>query len=181
MNQETVDVRERQLPLYDRYGESPEDAMITDRAVATGSVDLDPFHGLVEPGSQDYGVSWEYGIHRAVGGFHDAPNPGDVLCAALAACLDSTIRIVAGRLNVALEKLDVVVAADVDVRGTLVVDEDVHVGFQSMECQVGLRAEDGTDPELVKTLVEVAEHSCVNLHTLRSGVSVETSVDIEPM
>lgn len=29
----------------------------------------------------------QFGIHRAIGGFHDYPNPGDLLNAALAACL----------------------------------------------------------------------------------------------
>lgn len=168
------------MPLYDRYEEAPDDARITDRAVATGGVDVDPFHGTVEPGSRDYGVAWEFGIHEAVGGFHDAPNPGDVLCAALAACLDSTTRMVADRLGVTLEHLEVTVTADVDVRGTLVVEEDVPVGFQSMECHVDIRAEDGTDPELVGRLVEAAEYSCVNLQTLSSGVPVKTTIDREP-
>jgi len=177
---ESVDVRERHLPLYGRYQESPEAAMITDRAIATGGVEVDPFHGIVEPGSEDYGVGWEFGIHRAVGGFHDAPNPGDILCAALAACLDSTTRIIADRLDVTLKSLDVEVTADVDVRGTLVVEKDVPVGFQSMACHVDIRAEDGTAPELVETLIEAAEYSCVNLQTLLSGVPVETSIDMEP-
>lgn len=180
MTPETVDVRERHLPLYGRYQEAPEEAMITDRAIATGGVDVDPFHGVVEPGSQDYGVGWAFGIHRAVGGFHDAPNPGDMLCAALAACLDSTTRMIADRLGVTLEHLEVEVTADVDVRGTLVVEKDVPVGFQSMECHVDIRAEEGTDPELVETLIEAAEYSCVNLQTLRSGVPVETCVDMLP-
>lgn len=179
MTQETVDVHDRQMPLYERYEEAPEEASITDRAVATGGVETDPFHGVIEPGSRDYGVAWEFGIHRAVGGFHDAPNPGDVLCAALAACLDSTIRIVAERLGVTLERLEVEVTADVDVRGTLVVERDVSVGFQSMQCHVTLRAEEGTDPELLETLLETAEYSCVNMQTLRSGVPVETTVDME--
>ena len=180
MTPETVDVRERHLPLYRRYQEAPEEAKITDRAIAPAGVDVDPFHGIIEPGSQDYGVRWEFGIHRAVGGFHDAPNPGDILCAALAACLDSTTRIIADRLGVTLEHLEVDVTADVDVRGTLVVEEDIPVGFQSMECNVDVRAEDGTDPELVETVIEAAEYSCVNLQTLRSGVPVETSIEMEP-
>ncbi len=166
------------MPLYDRYEEAPDEAKITDRSVATGGIDVDPFHGTLEPGSQDYGVAWEFGIHQAVSGFHDAPNPGDVLCAALAACLDSTIRIIAGRLGVTLDHLEVEVTADVDVRGTLVIEEDVPVGFQSMECHVDIRAEDGTDPELVEQLIEAAEYSCVNLQTLTSGVPVETTVDM---
>jgi uncharacterized OsmC-like protein len=176
---EPVDVKDRQMPLYGRYGDAPGEARITDRAKTTGGTETDPFHGVIEPGSQDYGIAWEFGIHSAVGGFHDAPNPGDILCAALAACLDSTIRIVAGRIDVTLEHLAVEVTADVDVRGTLVVEQDVPVGFQEMQCHVDVRAADGTDPELVERLIDAAEYSCVNLQTLRSGVPVETTVDMD--
>lgn len=178
MSRQDVDVRARQDPLRERYAEVPEEARITDRARTTDGVSYDPFHGATAPGSRDYGVVWEFGIHRAVGGDHDAPNPGDLLCAALATCLDSTIRIIADRLDVGLESLAVDVTADVDVRGTLIVERDVPVGFQSMACHVDIEPEAGTDPALVETLVEAAEYSCVNLQTLREGVPVETSVDL---
>lgn len=177
---EDVDVRARQDPLRERYEDHPGEARITDRAKAVDGVEVDPFHGTVEPGSQDYGVEWQFGIHEAVGGFHDGPNPGDLLSAALASCLDSTIRIIAQRLGVPLERLEVDVAADVDVRGTLVVDRDVPVGFQSMSCHVDVEAADGVDPAVLETLLDAAEYSCVNLQTLRSGVPVETSVEMTP-
>lgn len=177
---EDVDVPARQDPLRERYEDHPGEAEITDRARTVGGVEVDPFHGTVAPGSQDYGVEWRFGIHEAVGGFHDGPNPGDVLCAALACCLDSTIRIIAQRLGVPLEHLEVDVAADVDVRGTLVVDRDVPVGFQSMSCHVDVEAVEGTDPAMLETLVDAAEYSCVNLQTLRSGVPVETSLEMTP-
>lgn len=177
MNNRTVDVRARQDPLRERYKDAPEEAKITDKAITSGGVDVDPFHGATEPGSQEYGVVWEFGIHRAVGGFHDEPNPGDLLCAALATCLDSTIRMIANRIDVSLESLSVEVTADVDVRGTLIVDRDVPVGFQSMKCTVDIQPEAGTDRELVNELLNAAEYSCVNLQTLRSGVPVETDVN----
>ncbi|WP_323173694.1 hypothetical protein [Natrialba sp. PRR66] len=71
------------------------------------------------------------------------------------------------------------VAADVDVRGTLVVDRDIPVEFQSMACEVDIQAEEGTDNRHVQQLVEAAERSCVVLQTSRSGVPVETTVDVE--
>ena len=168
------DVRERQQPLRQKYLDSPAAARITDRGRTDGGVTTDPFHGFVIPGSQDYGITWPFGIHHAVGGYHDAPNPGDLLCAALAACLDSTLRIVAARLGVRLISLEVDVTADVDVRGTLMLDRSVPVGFQGMRCAVRLRAAEGTDVTLVQKLVTAAEQSCVNLQTLRAGVPVET-------
>ncbi|MDZ7780753.1 MAG: OsmC family protein [Gemmatimonadota bacterium] len=171
---DSTSVRERQDPLRERYKAAPEEAAITDRARTTGGTNADPFHGFVLAGSEDFGVSWPFGIHRAVGGYHDAPNPGDVLCAALAACLDSTIRMIAERLDVTLKLLEVAVTADVDVRGTLLVDRTVPVGFQSMRCHVDVQVAEGTDPKRVQNLLDAAEHSCVVLQTLRSGVPVET-------
>jgi uncharacterized OsmC-like protein len=107
---------------------------------------------------------------------HDAPNPGDLLCAALATCLESTIHMIADRLGMRLDALEVDVTASVNVRGTLVVDKAVPVGFQQMRCRVSLKPAPGTDPRLVERLMAAAEHSCVNLQTLRNGVPIETSV-----
>ena len=171
-----VDVRARQQPLRDRYKVAPAEAMITDHARTIRGAEVDPFHGMVAPGSQDYGVVWPFAIHRAVGGDHDGPNPGDLLCAALATCLDSTIRIIANRLAVPIVALEVDVSAQVDVRGTLMVDRTTPVGFQSMRCHVAIQTAEGTDPHLVEKLLAAAEQCCVNLQTLRAGAPVEFSV-----
>ncbi len=174
---EAFDVRQRQDPLRERYKHVPTEAAIVDRAVTKDGLTVNPFHGFVAAGSKDYGITWPFGVHEAVGGDHDLPNPGDLLCAALAACLDSTIRIIANRYGVGLRKLRVEVEGQVDVRGTLAVDRGVPVGFQKMSCRVELRPAEGTDPKLVERLLTAAERSCVNLQTLRTGVTVETSVD----
>jgi uncharacterized OsmC-like protein len=170
-----VDVPTRQAPLRELYGKIPEEAMIPDRGRSTGGLETDPFHGYVKPGSKDYGVVWPFGIHSAVGGDHDAPNPGDMLCVALAACMDSTIRMLAEHLGMTLTSLDVEVLAEVDVRGCLVVDRKVPVGFQKMKCRVNIQTTEGTDPKLVDMLKAASEYSCVVMNTLRSGVPIETS------
>jgi len=169
-------VRSRQDPLRERYLENPADALITDEARAAGGVTFDALHGRVVPGSRDYGISYRYGIHRAVGGDHDLPNPGDLLSAALAACLDSTIRMVADRMGIRLERLEVHVDGDVDVRGTLMMDRNVQVGFQRMSCDVDIRADVGADPTMTARLLRAAERSCVVLQTLRHGVEVRTTM-----
>src|SRR3990172_11966677 len=153
MKNDSGNVRSRQDPLRKRYRESPEEAMITDRAITTGGTEFDPFHGKVVPGSKDHGVVWSLGIHRAVGGDHDLPNPGDLLAAALATCLDSTIRLIADRLGVSLISLSVEVVAAVDVRGCLMVDRSVPLGCQKMRCHVALQAAAGTDPQAVQMLI----------------------------
>lgn len=186
-----VDVQARQDPLCARYRDVPEEAMIRDYAHTADDGGLNAFHGRinfgrstggatvvngqpVEPDDEEYSFEMPTGIHRAVGGDHDFPNPGNLLCAALATCLDSTIRMIANRLGVDLASLEVEVMAEADVRGTLVVDREVPVQFQSMSCRIDLEPVSDTNPRLLKKLITAAEYSCVNLQTLRSGVPVET-------
>ncbi len=130
----------------------------------------DPLHGavLVGPTEERCPVA----LHRAVGGDSDAPVSGDILCAALASCLDTTIRAVADRLRVGLTRLAVTVTAEVDVRGTLLVDASVPVGFQRINVNVDLALSDDAPASAASTLLGLAEHSCVVLDTLRKGVDV---------
>src|SRR4030065_777165 len=160
MMNDSDNVRSRQDPLRKRYRESPEEAMITDQAITTGGTEFDPFHGKVVPGNKDHGVVWSFGIHRAVGGYHDLPNPGDLLAAALATCLDSTIRLIDDRPGVSLLSLSVEVVAEVDVRGCLMVDRGVPVGFQEMRCHVDLEAANGTDPQITQIFLTRYENRC---------------------
>jgi uncharacterized OsmC-like protein len=124
------------------------------------------------------GATIPVGVHSALGGVHDAPTPGDILCAALAACQDSSVRMVANLLGVQLEFLEVSVSGDVDVRGTMMIDRTVPIGFQAMRCNVQMRVKAGTDPRLVAKLEAAAEQSCVVLQTLRAPPRIETQFDI---
>lgn len=168
-------VKQRQDPLRERYRSAANEALITDFARTIDDGAADPFHGVVVPG-EGYGTQWHFGIHRAVGGDHDLPNPGDMLCAALASCLDATIRMVADRLQIRIEALEVAVSAEVDVRGALLVDRSAQVGFQHMQCRLRLRPAGDPDSAKLQMLLAAAEHSCVVLQTLRTGVPVETRV-----
>jgi uncharacterized OsmC-like protein len=169
-------VGDRQDPLRDRYRTEPGAAQITDRARAVGGAEFDPFHGRVVAGTRGGESVLNVGAHAAVGGYHDQPNPGDLLCAALASCLDSTIRMIANRLGVRLTRLEVDVTADVDVRGALMVDRDTPVGFTAMRCNVDLATAEGTPRAMTEGLIESAEHCCIVMNTLRGGVPVTTAV-----
>jgi hypothetical protein len=78
-------VYEAQKPLKDQYREKPEHAIVIDHAKTSSEIASDPFHSKVEP-MDGCGVSVPIGVHAGLGGQHDAPTPGDMLCAALAAC-----------------------------------------------------------------------------------------------
>lgn len=167
-------VRETQAPLRASYKRDPAAALVTDHARTSGRDAADPFHSQVEP-MDGCGVVVPVGVHRALGGPHDHPTPGDLLCAALAACQDSAVRMVAGSLGIELDALEVRVTASVDVRGALGMDPAVPVGFQSIRCEVDVRAREGTPPELLDKLRVAAERCCVVQQTLRSPPPVQTS------
>jgi uncharacterized OsmC-like protein len=173
------EVSDRQAPLRRAYEQEPAEAMIVDRGHTLGRDLADPLRTSVVPG-EEYGVEVEIavGTHRGVGGHHDAPNPGELLCAALAACQDSTIRMVADLLGVQLTSLAVQVEGAVDLRGCLAIDQSVRVGFPSMRSRTQLGVQPGTDPRTVQLLLAAAERSCVVLDTLRHGVDVEAGVEI---
>lgn len=170
-------MRQLHLPLIERYRATPDAAMITDHARTTGYFDpRDPMRGHVSMGPTQQGAM-SIALHSAIGGDSALPVPGDLLCAALATCVDSTTRVVANRLDLRLSALSVEVEADVDVRGTLMVDPEVPVAFQHFRVEVRLRAAAGSDPRRLDILTRAAEHSCVVLQTLRCGVEVELSYD----
>ena len=131
-------VKDRQDPLIADYRENPENAMVTDFATTRNNGVASEFslHTAVTP---DKGRVYPIGVHHAVGGESDFATPGDLLCAAIAACLDSTIRLIANRLNLPLDALAVDVEGDVDVRGALRVCEEAPVNFQRFRINVDMQ------------------------------------------
>ena len=166
-------VEKAQRPLREKYRQLPESAMVTDQAKTCGLNPANPFHFNVKPMPLS-GVALPVGVHQAVGGPHDAPTPGDILCAALAACQDSTLRMIANILGIQLDYLKVAVSANVDVRGTLAMSRLVPVGFQSIDCDVQFKAKPGTPDALLKKLQAAALESCVIQQTLKNPPPVKT-------
>jgi uncharacterized OsmC-like protein len=166
-------VQDAQAPLRNLYKETPSLALVSDHARTCGTDPADPFHSTVEP-MDGCGISVPVGVHRAVGGLHDLPTPGDLLCAALAACQDSAVRMVANRLGVEILALEVRVTAQVDVRGALGMAAEVPVGFQSMACDIDLRVREGTPAKLIEGLRFAAQRCCVVQQTLNNPPKVST-------
>ena len=173
-----IDLKSIQHPLRERYKSEPDCAIVIDEAQTSGVDPTDPFHFSVKP-MKNSSVEIPVGVHHAVGGLHDAPTPGDILCAALAACLDSSIRMVANLLKIELEHLEVNVKGKVDVRGTMAVDTSVPVGFQSMACNVDLKAKPGTPEKLLKKLEQAAKQCCVVQQTLQNPPPIETKFSMK--
>lgn len=167
-------VNAAQKPLKATFRETPGLALVVDHAKTSGGHAADPFHTRVEP-MDGCGVVVPVGVHSALGGLHDAPTPGDLLCAALAACQDSAIRMVANLLGVELTGLEVRVSATVDVRGAMAMDTSVPVGFQSLTCDVRMKVKEGTSPALVEKLQLAAQRCCVVRQTLSAPPPIVTT------
>lgn len=72
------------------------------------------------------------GMTEKYGGSGAHPNPGSYGRAALASCLTIGYAMWAARLGIHLDRLEVEVQADYDVRGELGAAEDVRPGYQSI-------------------------------------------------
>lgn len=178
MTTPTLSAGSRQAPLRRTYLQDPAEAISVKRVVSATTPDSDPWHGTIT--APDFPATrWDYGIDAKVGGDDDRPNPGHLLCAALAACLESTTRIIAEHLNVRLDDLTVELTGDVDVRGCLAVDRGVRTGFRRLDATIRIRPAAGTDHRRAQLVLEQAEALCVTLDTVRHGapVGVRTVID----
>jgi uncharacterized OsmC-like protein len=174
---QNIRMKDRHTPLCEGYVERPERAMIIDSA-RTSSANVSarvPIYTEAVLG-RNIPVSVPVGIHTAVGGECDYPNPGDILCGAIASCLDSTIRVVCNRVGVTLKELSVEVDGIADVRGTLRVDRDAPVGFQRFDIRVHIKPAGFVPKMMLKRIVKGAESSCVVLQTLRRAPEIGLEV-----
>lgn len=170
-------MHDRQIGLSKAYRQAPEQAWILDVArTGLGHCEIsDPLHADVHVA----GVDIPLGLHPAVGGDGDGPVPGELLSAALAGCMDSTIRVVASRLSIEIKHLEVIASAEIDVRGTLRLSQKVPVGFQKIHLSVDIETAPGTKPSMVKALLQAAEYSCVVMQTLKNPPEISTQFNTD--
>ena len=171
-----VDMKERQKPLIECYKESPEQAIVLDFATTNSdSHDAgDPLHSKVFI-DKHFMVEQGVSVHRKVGGESDLPAPGDLLCGAIASCLDSTIRVIANRFDIKLKRLKVSATGIVDVRGTLRVDRDVPVGFSGFDIQVDIQPAGYLPAKWLDRLLAGAEQSCIVIQSLNQTCDVNVA------
>jgi uncharacterized OsmC-like protein len=88
-----------------------------------------------------------------------APNAGEYVLHALAACLTGTLVYHAAARGIALEGLECTVEGDVDLQGFLGLDESVRPGFQSV--RVAFKATGDFDDEQLAELASLTRYSPV--------------------
>lgn len=170
-------VHHRHLILHEKYQKNALSAWITDSAEVIGINLHDPFRTSVSINDK-MKVPFKIGVHKAVGGDHDFPNPGDLLCASLASCFESTIRMISNKLGIELIGTKIKAMAKVDVRGTLMIDQSIPVEFQSMHIDALLIAKN-TNEKLLNTLIKGAKQSCIVYKTIKRGIPITLNTDLK--
>ena len=174
-----VNIRELQTPIRQRYRDEPHAAQIRLK-VRSAQADLsDPLHCAAQAVSTP-NISWLSGAHPAVGGTGDAPCSGDLLLGALAACQETTIRMVAANMGIELAALEVEIEADWDARGTLAMG-DYPIGLTAIRCTTRVTVPQDVKGERADRLLRSAEKYCVVLNTLRNGVPVASDFSLRQL
>ena len=171
-----MDIREHQRALRERYQTG--DGALQTITVRSGASDLaDPLHCAHTPDSLPT-ITWRSGAHPAVGGEGDVPCSVDLLLAALAACQETTLRLVAANHGIELAAVDVVAEADWDPRGTLGMGRDYPIGLTGIRCTTTVKLAGEIDEERAARFLRSAERYCVVLATLREAPPVEATLTI---
>lgn len=91
------------------------------------------------------------GMTEKYGGTGACPNPGSYGRAALASCLTIGYAMWAARLSIHLDRLEVEVQADYDVRGELGASDEVRPGYQAVRYIVTVESP-ASEAEILKLL-----------------------------
>jgi uncharacterized OsmC-like protein len=162
-----MDLKSVQKPLKEQYRTDPAASQITLKA--RGGQTETPIACSVAIGRAIY----EAQAHTGVGGAGTAACSGDMLLGALSACAQITCQMVATAMNIPVERIEVTVEGDLDLRGTLGISKEVPVGFNRIFTRFEVVAPEAT-PEQLRALREKTEQYCVVFQTLAHPPSLPT-------
>ena len=162
-----MDLKSAQKPLKDQYRADPAASQITLKA--RGGQTETPIACSVAIGRAIYNAQ----AHAGVGGAGTGACSGDMLLGALSACAQITCQMVATSMGIPVERIEVTVEGDLDLRGTLGISKDVPVGFGRLRVRFDLTAPNAT-PEQLSALREKTEQYCVVMQTLTQPPPLQT-------
>jgi uncharacterized OsmC-like protein len=161
----SIELKNLQAPLKDKYRTEPASAMITLKAegkIGEGiSCSIGTGRALIEAG-----------LHPATGGTGLLACSGDLLLEALVACAGVTLRAVSTAIGIEITDGSIKAEGDLDFRGTLGVSKEVPVGFTAIRLVFNLHS--NATAEQMESLSKLTERYCVVYQTLTRGIPVET-------
>jgi uncharacterized OsmC-like protein len=123
---------------------------------------------------REHVVKSDYG--EAAGGTNLAPNPIELLLAAMAACIEAAFYEFALHEGVAVSDLKVELEGTLDLRGFFMIDEAVKPGFQDLRYRFSIISDE--DPEKVRSLAERVIAHCPVVDSLLTPVAVQGTIDV---
>lgn len=104
-------------------------------------------------------------------GTNRAPNPGEYLLHALAACVTTTLVQEGAGAGIEIEAIESAVEGDIDLRGPMGLAEDVPKGLGVIRLAIRVRSN-----ATLETLRELAAKSPI-YNTLKAGVRIEVAIE----
>ena len=135
----------------------------------------DTFYGAGQEHSHPKPFLFEADEPPVLLGKDTAPNAGEHLLHALAACLTTTIVFHAAARGIELEEVESSVEGDVDLQGFLGLDEKVRNGFQGIRIHFKIKA-DVPDEQLQEICQFGPQYSSL-FDTLTKGVPISVTGD----
>jgi uncharacterized OsmC-like protein len=169
LNMNSIELKELQAPLKEKYRTEPASAIITLKAegkIGEGiSCKIETGRAIIDAG-----------LHPATGGTGLQACSGDLLLEALVACAGVTLRAVATAIGIEIKNGSVRAEGDLDFRGTLGVSKEVPVGFRSIRLAFSLDTD--ATAEQMESLSKLTERYCVVYQTIAKGVAIETRYNL---
>ena len=110
-----------------------------------------------------------------LGGTDQAPNPVELVLAALGTCQEIVYAAYAAVLGIELEGVEITVSGPIDLRGLFGITS-VASGFQHVEMQTRIRS--GEAPERIQRLVNTVQAHCPVLDILQRPLDVRNQVEL---
>ncbi len=112
-----------------------------------------------------------------LGGQNTAPNPVEIVLAALGCCQEIMYAAYASMLGIELNSVRVNIRGELDLNGLFALDEDTPAGFLEINYETDLDSP-ASDEELAK-LAELVETHCPVYDTLARPISVKGTVSVQ--
>jgi uncharacterized OsmC-like protein len=155
-----------QAPLKAKYKTDPAKAMLTLHAEGTLAEELGC---TVQIGQAQV----KTGLHPAAGGMEGTTSPVTLLLASLISCFGVTLRAVSTHMGIVIRNGSIRAEGDVDLRGTLGIDEAVPVGLQRARLHATLDTD--ASEEQLKTLFDLVKKYAVVYQTLIPSFAIDAS------
>jgi uncharacterized OsmC-like protein len=143
---------------------------------ANTNVEVSQFYADGKPAAPQ-GRSFSFNLSEpgALGGDDTAPNPGEMIAAALCGCLTAGIATNAALFDTTLEDIEVSVEVEWDMLGILGLDRSVPSRAKGIHYTVTLS---GDDADKLRRAKETLDRKSAILKTLQEAVPVTTDVVI---